>query len=51
LVLKIFTLVSDVSVRFLQQQDGFTTLLRLLVLAACYFALGTTEFCSRLPAE
>jgi hypothetical protein len=48
LVLKIFTLVRHVSVRFLQQQDGFTTPFGLLVLAACYLALGTTEFCLRL---
>jgi hypothetical protein len=34
LVLKIFTLVSDVSVRFLQQQDCFTTPFRLPVQAA-----------------
>jgi len=43
-VLKVFALIGNVPVRFLQQQDCLMTALRFLILATCYFALRTAKF-------
>jgi len=43
-VLKVFALMGNVPVRFLQQQDCLMTTLRFLILAMCYFALRTAKF-------
>jgi hypothetical protein len=40
-VLKVFALMGNVPVRFLQQPDGLMTALRFLILATCYPALRT----------
>jgi len=44
LMLKVFALIPDVLLRFLQQQNGLVPTLRFLVLATCHLALGTAKF-------